>query len=47
MINTRRIDELDAEYGKLRDLLKLIRVAEVIGELDYRIIYEKFPHVFK
>lgn len=46
-MHTRRIDELDVEYTKLRDLLKLLRVAEVIGELDYRILYEKFPHVFK
>ncbi len=46
-MHTRRIDELDVEYAKLRDLLKVLRVAEVIGELDYRIIYEKFPHVFK
>ncbi len=46
-MHTRRIDELDTEYNKLRDLLKSLKVAEVIGELDYRIIYEKFPHVFK
>lgn len=46
-INTRRIDELDTEYAKLRDLLKSLKEAEVIGELDYRILYEKFPHVFK
>ncbi len=46
-MHTRRLDELDVEYAKLRDLLKVLRVAEVIGELDYRILYEKFPHVFK
>ncbi len=46
-LHSRRIDELDAEYAKLRDLLKVLKVAEVIGELDYRVIYEKFPHVFK
>ncbi len=46
-MHTRRIDELDAEYAKLRDLLKSLKEAEVIGELDYRILYEKFPHVFK
>lgn len=28
--HTRRIDELDAEYVKLRDLLKTLKVAEVI-----------------
>ncbi len=45
--HTSKLDELDTEYAKLRDLLKLLRVGEVIGELDYRIIYDKFPHVFK
>ncbi len=46
-LHSRRLDELDAEYAKLRDLLKVLKVAEVIGELDYRVIYDKFPHVFK
>jgi hypothetical protein len=42
------LDELDAEYAKLRsDLLKSLNEAAVIGELDYRILYNKFPHVFK
>lgn len=47
MMHTAKIDELDNEYNKLKDLLKLLKEAEVIGELDYRILYEKFPHVFK
>jgi DNA-directed RNA polymerase subunit beta' len=47
MINTRKIDELEVEYSKLKELLKSLSVAAVIGELDYRILYEKFPHVFK
>jgi DNA-directed RNA polymerase subunit beta' len=46
-VNMRRLDELEAEYSKLRDLLKSLSVAAVIGELDYRILYNKFPHVFK
>ncbi len=46
-MNMRRLDELEAEYAKLRDLLKSLSVAAVIGELDYRILYNKFPHVFK
>jgi DNA-directed RNA polymerase subunit beta' len=46
-MNMRRLDELEAEYSKLRDLLKSLSVAAVIGELDYRILYNKFPHVFK
>lgn len=47
MMHTSKIDELDREYAKLKDLLKGLKEAEVIGELDYRIVYEKFPHVFK
>lgn len=47
MMHTAKLDELDTEYNKLKDLLGSLREAEVIGELDYRIIYEKFPHVFK
>ncbi len=42
-----QIDELDAEYERLKDLLKNLKVSTVIGELDYRILYDKFPHVFK
>ncbi len=45
--NMRRLDELEAEYAKLRDLLRSLDIAAVIGELDYRILYNKFPHVFK
>ncbi len=44
---TGQIDGLDAEYSKLKELLKDLAVSTVIGELDYRIMYEKFPHVFK
>jgi hypothetical protein len=47
MMHMSKIDQLDAEYNKLKDLLKSLKEAEVIGELDYRIMYEKFPHVFK
>lgn len=46
-MHTNKLDQLDAEYNKLKDLLKILREAEVIGELDYRVLYEKFPHVFK
>jgi DNA-directed RNA polymerase subunit beta' len=41
------LEELDAEYGKLHDLLKNLTASEVIGELDYRTVYEKFPQVFR
>lgn len=27
--------------------LKLLAVGEVLNELDYRLLYEKFPHVFE
>ena len=43
----RELEALDAEYGKLHELLKGLTVSEVIGELDYRTIYEKFPQVFR
>lgn len=42
-----KLDELEAEYAKLKDLLKQLEEGAVIGELDYRVIYEKFPHCFK
>gem|GEM_PF-3079602 len=44
---SKEIDNLDAEYNKLKSLLKELKESTVIGELDYRILYEKFPHVFK
>lgn len=44
---SKQLDQLDGEYNKLKNLLKEIKEAAVIGELDYRILYEKFPHVFK
>lgn len=42
-----KIDQLDEEYTKLKNLLKSLKEVEVIGELDYRILYDKFPQVFK
>jgi DNA-directed RNA polymerase subunit beta' len=44
---TKRINALDEEFQKLKDLLKNLSVSTVIGELDYRLLYDKFPHVFK
>lgn len=44
---THQIDNLDEEYSRLKDLLKALKVSTVIGELDYRVLYDKFPHVFK
>jgi len=42
----RKLDVLTEEFESLRGLLKLLKVGEVIGELDYRVLKEKFPHVF-
>jgi len=42
-----RLNKLEEEYAKMRTLLKDLRVGAVVGELDYRVLYEKFPHVFK
>ena len=42
-----KLDELEAEYTKLKDLLKQLKEGEVIEELDYRVVYDKFPHCFK
>lgn len=42
----KRVDDLTWEFENLRNLLKSLRVWEVIWELDYRILADKFPHVF-
>ncbi|NDK08161.1 DNA-directed RNA polymerase subunit beta' [Candidatus Gracilibacteria bacterium] len=42
----KKVDDLTKEFESLRNLLKTIKVGEVIGELDYRILSDKFPHVF-
>lgn len=42
-----QLDVLEAEYQGLKTLLKDLAPAVVIGELDYRHLYDKFPHVFK
>ncbi len=42
----RRVDDLTLEFDNLKNLLKSLKVWEVIWELDYRILAEKFPHVF-
>ncbi|MDD2487252.1 MAG: DNA-directed RNA polymerase subunit beta' [Candidatus Gracilibacteria bacterium] len=44
---SKQLDDLDNEYNKLKALLKDLKESVVIGELDYRILYDKFPHVFK
>lgn len=41
-----RVDDLVKEFEELRNLLKSLKVWEVLWELDYRVLSEKFPHVF-
>jgi hypothetical protein len=43
----RRVDNLTAEFEDLRSKLKSLIVGEVVWELDYRVLSDKFPHVFK
>ncbi len=42
----KKIDDLTFEFEDLRSKLKLLGVGEVIWELDYRVLRDKFPHVF-
>lgn len=42
----KKLDTLTADFENLRNKLKMLNVWEVIWELDYRILKEKFPHVF-
>lgn len=44
---SKRIDDLDEEYKEIRTKIDALQVGEIIGELDYRMLYERFPHVFK
>jgi DNA-directed RNA polymerase subunit beta' len=41
-----KIDALDAEFDELKTNLKSLQVGAVVGELEYRVLNEKFPHVF-
>jgi len=40
------LDDLNTEFESLRDVLKWLKVWEVIWELEYRLLIDKFPHVF-
>lgn len=42
----KKVDDLTAEFEDLRNKLKMLVVGEVIWELDYRVLKDKFPHVF-
>jgi len=41
-----RLEDLDAEFEELKKSLTGLSVGEVIWELEYRVLAEKFPHVF-
>jgi len=41
------LETLTEEYEELRNNLKSLETGKVVGELEYRILAEKFPHVFK
>ena len=41
-----RVDGLTQEFDELKANLKSLQVGAVIGELEYRVLIEKFPHVF-
>ena len=42
----KKLDDLTLEFEELRARLKMLNVWEVIWELDYRILKDRFPHVF-
>lgn len=42
-----QLDNITAEYEALKDKLSMLIPWDVVWELDYRILKEKFPHVFK
>lgn len=41
-----RLDNLSTEFDELKAGLKSLEVGAVIGELEYRVLDSKFPHVF-
>ena len=41
-----RLEDLDEEFGELKKGLTSLSVWEVIWELEYRVLAQKFPHVF-
>lgn len=45
-ISMKKIDDLTSEFENLRNGLKSLRVWAIIGELEYRVLDSKFPHVF-
>ncbi len=43
----KQLDDLTEEFESLRTSLKNLKTWEVIWELEYRVLNEKFPHVFE
>ncbi len=43
----KKLDDLTEEFEELRTSLKSLKQWEVVWELEYRVLAEKFPHVFK
>ena len=41
-----KLDDLVLEFEEMRDILKSLKVWDVVWELEYRILSEKFPHIF-
>lgn len=42
----KKLDDLDEEFNELKSSLKSLKVWEVVWELEYRVLADKFPHVF-
>jgi len=42
----KKLDDLTEEFESLRSSLKNLKQGEVVWELEYRVLNEKFPHVF-
>ena len=42
----KRLDDLTEEFDELKANVKSLAVGAVVGELEYRVLSEKFPHVF-
>ena len=40
------LDDLTTEFDELKTNLKSLEIGAVVGELEYRVLSEKFPHVF-
>ena len=41
-----KLDDLNKEFEEIRNILKNLSVWQVVWELEYRILSDKFPHVF-